>query len=160
MTVPAPLTTPTPAASTPAPCTCQALQRCLDPQDAGRETKRGRRRSAGEEVIFKGHVSGGGFAEADPSGRSSIVFIRASARPFPPPPPPPPPGGPPGEIRASARPTPPPPPPGGCRPPPPPDHAGGPQAASPARLSEHVEYDEEWNEVHNPPGGFNRWDYM
>ena len=137
MTVPAPLTTPTPAAHTPATYTCQALQRCLDPQDAGRETKRGRRRSAGEEVIFKGHVSGGGFAEADPSGRSSIVFIRASARP-----------------------TPPPPPPGGCRPPPPPDHTGGVQAASPARLSEHVEYDEEWNEVHNPPGGFNRWDYM
>ena len=30
----------------------------------------------------------------------------------------------------------------------------------PARLSQHTEYDEEWNEVHNPPGGFNRWDYM
>ena len=98
------LTTPTPAALTPVPYACQAMQRSLDdPHDSERETKRGRkerRRSAGEEAIFTGHARGGSFAIADQTGRSSIVQIRAS----------------------SARPSPPPPPPGGRRPPLPPDY--------------------------------------
>ena len=94
------LTTPTPAALTSVLYTCQAMQRSLDPHDSERETKRGRRRSAGEEAIFTGHARGGSFAIADHTGRSSIVQIRAS----------------------SARPSPPPPPPGGRRPPPPPDY--------------------------------------